>query len=65
MTLLDATPPKPPRKMGRYILIPLGVVIAVGIAFVAFRNFLEERAVSRFLTTLAQVRHGEGVFELF
>jgi len=52
MTLLDATPPKPPRKMGRYILIPLGVVIAVGIAFVAFRNFLEERAVSRFLTTL-------------
>jgi hypothetical protein len=52
MTLLDATPPKPPRKIGRYILIPLGVVIVVGIAFIAFRNAVEERAVSRFLTTL-------------
>jgi len=52
MTLLDATPPKPPRKVGRYILILLGVLIVGGIAFIAFRNFLEERAVSRFLTTL-------------
>ena len=52
MTLLDATRSKPPRKIGRYILIPLGVVIVVGVAFIAFRNFLEERAVSRFLTTL-------------
>jgi hypothetical protein len=52
MTLIDATPPKPPRKIGRYILIPLGVVIIVGIAVIAFRNFLEERAISRFLTTL-------------
>jgi hypothetical protein len=52
MTWLDATPPKPPRKIGRYILIPLGVLIVVGIALIAFRNFLEERAVSRFLATL-------------
>jgi hypothetical protein len=52
MTLLDATPPKPPRKIGRYILIALGVVIVAGVAFIAFRNFVEERAVSRFLTTL-------------
>jgi len=52
MTLLDAISPKPPRKIGCHILIPLGVAIVVGIAFIAFRNFLEERAVLRFLTTL-------------
>ena len=30
MTLLDATPPKPPRKVGRYILIALAVIVVGG-----------------------------------
>ena len=52
MTLLDATPPKPPRKIGRYILLALVVIIIGGASYIIFRNFPEERAVSRFLTTL-------------
>ena len=31
MTLLDATPPKPPRKIGRYILTALAVIVTVTI----------------------------------
>ena len=54
MTLLDATPPKPPRKIGRYILVALVVIVVGGAGYVVFRNFPEERAISRFLTTLEQ-----------
>jgi len=49
MTLLDSTPPKPPRHIGRYIL--LGVLIAIvasGVAYY-FWDYPEEHAVSRFL----------------
>ena len=59
MTLLDATPPKPPRKIGRYILIALAAFIIGGAAYVAFHNFREERAVSRFLITLEQGNYRE------
>ena len=52
MTLLDATPPKPPRKIGRYILIALAVIVIGTASYIVFRNFPEERAISRFLTTL-------------
>jgi hypothetical protein len=52
MTLLDATPPKPPRKIGRYLLLALVVIIIGGASYIIFRNFPEERAASRFLTTL-------------
>ena len=52
MTLLDATPPKPRRTIGRYILIALVVMIVGGAAYMLARNLPEERAVSRFLTTL-------------
>ncbi len=38
MTLLDATPPKPPRKIGRYILVALAVVIIGGAGYFVFRN---------------------------
>ena len=59
MTLLDATPPKPPRKIGRYILIALVVIIIGGAGYIVFRNFPEERAVSRFFTTLEQGNYRE------
>lgn len=59
MTLLDAPPPQPPRKIGRYILLAL-VVIALGVAsYVVFRNFPEERAVSHFVTALEQGNYRE------
>jgi len=54
MTLLDATPPKPPRKIGRYILIALALIIIGGAAYIALRNYAEEKALSHFLTTLEQ-----------
>jgi len=54
MTLLDATPPKKPRKIGRHILLALVILVVGGTLYIVFRNFPEERAVARFLTTLEQ-----------
>ena len=54
MTLLDATPPKPPRKIGRYVTLALVIMILSGAAYMFFHNFPEERAVSNFLKTLEQ-----------
>ncbi|MFZ0963889.1 MAG: hypothetical protein WAO35_23745 [Terriglobia bacterium] len=59
MTLLDATPPKPRRKIGRYILAALAVIIVGGAVYILVRNYPEERAVSRFLTTLEQGNYPE------
>jgi hypothetical protein len=59
MTLLDATPPKPPRNIGRYILIALAVIVIGGAGYSVFRNFPEERTISRFLTTLEQGNYRE------
>jgi hypothetical protein len=59
MTLLDATPPKPPLKIGRYILIALALVIIGGTAYIALRNYAEEQALSRFLTALEQGNYRE------
>ena len=52
MTLLDAPPPKPPRRIGRYILLTVVIVVLGGASYVVFRNFPEERAVSHFLAAL-------------
>ena len=52
MTLLDATPAKPPVRVGRYILIALAVIVVAGASYIVLRNFSEERVISRFLTTL-------------
>jgi hypothetical protein len=54
MTLLDATPPKPPLKVGRYVLLTLAVFIISGVAYIALRNHAEEDALSHFLTALEQ-----------
>ncbi|HZO99387.1 MAG TPA: hypothetical protein VFD30_03750 [Terriglobia bacterium] len=54
--LLDAQPPKPPRKIGRYILLALCLIIIGTLLFAVFRNYPEEKAVARFLTAL---EHGQ------
>jgi len=59
MTLLDAPPPKPPRKIGRYIVIALVVLILGGTGYFALRNLPEERAVSRFMTRLEEGNYRE------
>lgn len=59
MTLMDATPPKPPRKIGRYIFIALALIVVGGAGYVLLRNYPEERAISRFLTTLEQGNYQE------
>jgi len=59
MTLLDAEPPKPPRKVGRYILLAVAVILIGAAGYAVFRNFFEERAISRFLTALEQGNYQE------
>jgi len=59
MTLLDATPPPPPRNIGRYILVALVVIVVVGAGYFVFRDIPEERAISRFLTALEQGNYRE------
>lgn len=52
--LLDAQPPKPPRKIGRYFLLAICLIVVGALLFAIFRNYPEEKAVSQFLTTLEQ-----------
>jgi hypothetical protein len=59
MTLLDAPPLKPPLHIWRYIVLGISILlIAEGIYFFV-RNYPEERAVTRFLTTLEQGKFQE------
>jgi hypothetical protein len=59
MTLFDTTPPKPPIHLWRYIVLGgLILVVAEGLYF-GFRNYPEQRAVARFLTTLEQGKFQE------
>jgi hypothetical protein len=60
MTLLDAQAPKPPSPWRKLLPILLVGVVGVGaLLFVQFRNFREERAVTRFLDTLHQGNYQE------
>ena len=53
MTLLDAQVPKPPSLLRKFLPIIIVTVVGVGaLLYVQFRNFSEERAVKRFLTSL-------------
>ncbi|MGH9344471.1 MAG: hypothetical protein ACRD19_12005 [Terriglobia bacterium] len=55
MTLLDAKPVKPKRGIFKYIPLPLFILILIIIAGAVTYNFWdypEERAASRFFTTL-------------
>lgn len=58
--LLDSTPPKPPSKKKRYALVGGLLVLILGaLIFAFFRNYAEEQAVNRFLTTLQQGNYEE------
>ncbi len=60
MTLLDAKAPKPPNKTLRYTLALLLPLIVIGaLLFIRFRNYSEERAAARFLTTLQEGNYRE------
>ncbi len=51
--LLDAQPPKPPSRLRKLGLIMVLSALALGgLAWHQFRNYPEERAVARFLSTL-------------
>jgi hypothetical protein len=52
MGLLDATPPKPPLHIGRYVLLAVLLAIIGSGATYYLWNYPEEHAVSRFLRTL-------------
>lgn len=57
MTLLDAKQPKPKRGLFKYIPLPVVILIIIAVAVIVahgYWNYPEERAVSRFLTTLEQ-----------
>lgn len=62
MTLLDAKLPKPRRGIAKYLPLPILflIVVLIGV-FVGYRfwDYPEERAVSRFLTTLEQGNYQE------
>jgi hypothetical protein len=59
MTLLDAPPPKPPIHFWRYIVLGIFILlVAEGLYFI-LRDYPEERAVTRFLTTLEQGKFQE------
>ena len=60
MTLLDATPPKPPIHIWRYVILGILILLIAEGLYLVFRNYPEERAVARFLTTLEQGRFEEG-----
>lgn len=61
--LLDAEPPKPPGKIRRYVPLPLQILLILAFLGLAgfwafhFWNWRQERAVSRFLTTLEEGKY--------
>lgn len=60
MTLLDAKTPKPPGKFRRFLPFLIAVLLVLaGFLYLEFRNYPEERAVARFLTTLQQGNYRE------
>jgi hypothetical protein len=59
MTLLDAPPPKPHLHIWRYIVLGISIFLIAEVLYFCFRNYPEERAVTRFLTTLEQGKFQE------
>jgi len=55
MTLLDAEPPKPQSALRKYLPGVIALVVVTGALLgYRLRNYPEERAVARFLTTLEE-----------
>lgn len=52
MTLLDATPPKPERPIGRYILIGAMAAIVLGVSAYLLWDYPEQRTVTQFMEAL-------------
>ena len=53
MTLLDAEPPRPQTALRKYLPVVIALVVVTGALLgYRLRNYPEERAVARFLTTL-------------
>ena len=59
-SILDTTPPKPPLHIWRYVLLGILIFLLAEGCYFAFRNYPEERAVTRFLTTLEHEKFQEG-----
>jgi hypothetical protein len=60
MTLLDAQAPKPPSLLRKYSpALMVGVLLTGTLLYVQFRNYREEQAVVRFLTTLHEGNYQE------
>jgi len=59
MTLLDAKPPARSIKVWKPVVVGLGVVIVAAALYVVFRDYPEERAVTRFLSTLERSDYRE------
>src|SRR5207247_10655067 len=60
MTLLDAEPPKPQSALRTYLPGVIALVVVTGALLgYRLRNYPEERAVARFLTTLEEANFRE------
>ena len=59
MTLFDDTKPEPPRKIGRYFLALIFIVLLSIAGYYLLHNYPEEKAVKHFLTTLQQGNYQE------
>jgi len=59
MTLLDAKPPGPPRKIGKVVGLCLAIALISGLLYLLFRNYPAERRVDHFLTALEQGKYQE------
>jgi len=60
MTLLDAEPPKPQSALRKYLPVVIALVVVTGALLgYRLRNYPEERAVARFLTTLEEANFRE------
>jgi len=65
MTLMDAKPPKRHGVLRRYLVLWILLALGTGtILYIFYRNYSEERAVARFLTTLQQGKYHEA-YELW
>jgi len=65
MTLMDAQPPKRHGIFRRYLVLWILLALGTGtILYILFRNYSEERAVARFLTTVQQGKYHEA-YELW
>jgi hypothetical protein len=58
-TLFEAPPPKPHSKVWKYIAYMLPLVVLAALVIFAYRNYPEERAVNRFLSTLQKGEYHE------